>query len=264
MIKIIIGRILRPNPILALFGVLVSLIAGWQIIELLSSSPNWSNLSSITTNELASLIGMLLIALLIARSLINDIWNSVNTENRIVCGTGQAGTSYDYKSLLSKNPRDVIVVAQNMRTLLSDKEYLPTLSRWLGRNTANQPNLTFILCTPKVLGAINPIAREHLKQSVIDLAGFLKNEPSKNRILIRFHHGASSLSAMICDPNSKRRGILVFTPKWSLDEQPANRLYCVIHKWEQENLFTRIAGTIPAMVQNDSYSLDQVCKEMEI
>ncbi len=115
-----------------------------------------------------------------------------------------------------------------------------------------------------MLGALNPVAWDHLKQSVVDLTKFLDKEPMKDRITLRFHPGATSLSAIGCDPRDQRRGIVVFTPKWALDVQPANRLYFVVERWEHDDLFNRLAGTIPAMVQNDSLTLDQVRTELGI
>lgn len=266
MLRRLIGRILRPSPVLAFFGILVSLIGGWQVMALLSSDARWDDLSGLSTGEQAGLLGLFLIGLLIARSLVSDVWNVLVQEQRIVCGSGQAGTSYDYSSLLSKNPKEVFVVAQNMRTLLSDPDYLPCISRWLGRNKDREPSLAFVLTTPEVLGALNPTAMEHLMQSVVQIKAFLDKESMRDRITVRFHPGAASLSAFVCDPKDRRRGTLVFTPKWALDSQPANRLYCVIERWEHNELFNRVAGTIPAMVQIDSASLNlgQVCGELGI
>ena len=165
----------------------------------------WDKLSDLPILELAGLVELLLIALLLARSLVSDLWNGLAHEKRIVCGSGQAGTSYDYHSLLSRNPKEIIVVAQNMRTLLSDKDYLPSISMWLARNK-NGASLTFILSTPKLLGAHSPKAKEHLSQSAIDLKGFLEKEPLREMINIRFHPGANSLSAFFCDPKSRESG----------------------------------------------------------
>ena len=257
-----IGYILRPHRVLAVFGALVSLVGGWQVVVLLKSHAIWTGLGALSTAELASFLGLFLIALLIARSLVSDCWSGVVQEKRVVCGGGQAGTPYDYRSLLLKDPLEVVFVAQNLRTLLSDIEFLPTVSQWLERNKARSPHLTVVLSTPSVLGALNPTARQHLKQSVTELKGFLSNDAVRDRTTVRFHPGASSLSAIVCDPKSKRRGILVFTPKWALDDQPANRLYCVIERWEHDDLFSLVAGTIPAMVQNDSLTLEQASQEL--
>ena len=77
MFRRFMGRILRPNPVLAIFGVLVSLFGGWQVIAIFRSDPRWANLSNLSTNELAGLLGLLLIALLIARSLVSDLWSGL-------------------------------------------------------------------------------------------------------------------------------------------------------------------------------------------
>ena len=151
-----------------------------------------------------------------------------------------------------------------MRTLLSDKNYLPSISKWLNRNKQHTPSLTFILSTPKALGALSATARDHLKQSVVQLRAFTETEPLREAITIRFHSGANSLSAFVCDPKSRERGIVVFTPKWALDVEPANRLYCVIERWEHEDLFNRLCGTIPAMTQSESLTLDQACAELKV
>lgn len=51
---------------------------------------------------------------------------------------------------------------------------------------------------------------------------------------------------------------MVFTPKWARDTEPGNRIYCVIERWENEELFNRVYGSIPAMLQRDSLSLQQM------
>lgn len=228
MLRKFIGLVLRPNPVLALFASFVTFVSGLQVIALIRSDTRWDKLSDLPILELAGLVGLILIALLLARSLVSDLWNGLAHEKRIICGSGQAGTSYDYHSLLSRNPKEVIVVAQNMRTLLSDKDFLPSISAWLARNKDRGASLTFILSTPMLLGAHSAKAKEHLRQSVIDLKRYLEKEPLREMINIRFHPGANSLSAFFCEPKSKSQGIVVFTPKWALDVEPANRLFCVI------------------------------------
>jgi len=223
----------------------------------------------IWVTESAALLGGFLIAFILARSLVIDLSSVLLRERRIVCGCGQAGTAYDYQHLFSKNPRHVFIVAQNMRTLLDDMDYLPTITAWLERmeRRKKRPHLTLILSTPTVLRALDSVAYAHFKKSVKEVVDFREKEPlMKDKITLRFHPGATSLSAIVCDPESKRRGILVFTPKWALDTQPTNRLYCVVERWEYEDLFNRIAGTIPRMAQsdNDSLSLDDVCAEIGI
>lgn len=257
MFRRLVGRILRPNACLASIGIAISLFSGWQIISLLRNHERWTALGEIRTAEFAGLLGLVLIAIVVARSLLIDVWNGFVEKKRIVSGSGQAGTAYDYRAMLSRDPKEVIVVAQNMRTLLSDDEYLPCISDWLGRNKDRHPSLTFVLSTPEVL---SQIGRDHLKQSVAQLKTFLSKEPMKERIHIRFHSGVGSLSAFVCDPKDKSRGVLVFTPKWALDAQPANRMYCVVERWEHDDLFNLLAGSIPAMVQIDSRSLDEVCQ----
>lgn len=263
MLRRVIGKILHPNPVLSLFAALLTFVSGIQILKLLFGDPWWSKFADLTTPELAGLVGLILVSLLLVRSLASDLWNAFLRERRIVCGSAQAGTSYDYHHLLERDPREVIVVVQNMRTLLSDKDYLPSISKWLARNKDRHPSLTFILSTPKALGALSSVARDHLKQTVVQLSTFLDTEPLRDAITVRCHSGANSLSAFVCDPKSRERGLVVFTPKWAIDVEPANRLYCVIERWEHEDLFNRLCGTIPAMTQSESLTLDQVSRELK-
>lgn len=266
MLRRLIGRMLHPNPVLAIFGVFISIWTGWQVLNVLRGDPGWANLDKLSTSKVARLLGLLIILYLVVRSLVNDLWNGFGNQKRIICGIGQPGTTFDYRNLLLRDPNIVFVVAQNMRTLLSDRDYLPSVSQWLDRNRHRNPRLTFILSTPKALEAINPTAMRHLKQSVSELRDFLTSLDAelRERITIRFHAAATSLSAFVCDPADRLRGILTFTPKWALDTEPGNRLYCVLERWEHDELFSRVTGTIPAMVQSEGFGLNEVCAELQI
>ncbi|MCP4407985.1 MAG: hypothetical protein GY807_09560 [Gammaproteobacteria bacterium] len=150
-----------------------------------------------------------------------------------------------------------------MRSLLSDKNFLPSISTWLSSGGSHNRSITIVLCTPSVLQAVDEKAHRHLKQSVIELRDFIAKEPVPERITVRFHPATISLSVVACDP-TEVQGILVFTPKFAvLDTTPEDRVYCAIERWEHKHLFVKILAFI-SMTQSDSLTIDQVCKIMEI
>src|SRR5260370_1126653 len=124
MMKRLSGRIRSPNPFLALVGAIVGLFAAWQLFNLLSSGSRLTALFQLPMPELAALfVGLISIAWLIVRSIVNDLRNIFVRESRIVCGSGQAGTAYDYNKLLSDDPEEVFIVAQNLKTLLDENKF---------------------------------------------------------------------------------------------------------------------------------------------
>lgn len=232
-------------------------------------------------SELALLLGLIVLSFVALRSLVSDIRRLFPRERQIVCGAGQNGTRYDALRLLAKAQEEVVIIGQNMKTLLSDPDFLPTVARRLH----NKKNLRihFVLTTFDAMKAISESPQAHLhtsisvdrtvaaevhyRESVEQIARFVgETLPSedRNRFSVSFHPGASSLSAIVIDANAKSHSTLVFTPKWAVDAQPDNRLFCVLRRSETPDLFNLLNGSVKRLRQCDSLSLHDVVKKLNI
>ncbi len=210
-------------------------------------------------------LGVAIVIIVAIRSIVREIMETLSPEKRISCGSGIASTEYDFRALLARDPKEIFVVAQNMRTILSAPGNLSSMKEWLSRNpTDGERRLTMVLATPASLTGTNPLARQHLRQTVVELEELRKSASRPEQLVICFHPGAAMLSVIACEKDNPKEGLLVFTPKFGVDAQPGNRLYCVIYRAEHPDLFGVLAGSITMMTQNDSLSLKEVCSELDV
>jgi len=113
--------------------------------------------------------------------------------------------------------------------------------------------------------AVSAAAANHFIESIKLLRRFYLslNSSQKRCIRIHFHPGAAALSAQVRDPQDSERAALVFTPKWSTDTEPENRLYCVLERRKHKPLFDKLYGAIPGMTQG-SVDLKKMCAKLDI
>lgn len=209
-------------------------------------------------------LGVAIVIVIALRSIVREVMEVLSPEKRISCGSGIASTEYDFRALLARDPKEIFVVAQNMRTILSNPVNLSAIKEWLSRNPADRERrLTIILATPTSLTATNPLAGQHLLQTVSELEKLQKSASHPERLVICFHPGAATLSVIVCEKDNPKEGLLVFTPKFGVDAQPSNRLYCILYRTEHPDLFGVLAGSITMMTQNDSFSLQEVRRELK-
>jgi pyrimidine deaminase RibD-like protein len=181
----------------------------------------------------------------------------------IACGLGQKESPYEFTTFADTNTRELVLLAQNLSTLLPRPAFLPHLRRLLAAGT----RVTLVLSTPEILRAIDPKAELHLRQSVQDLKRFyfsLDSPRQKSRLKVYFNPAPTALSAQIRDPENAARALLVFNPKWSTDTEPENRLYFALDRRHHKPLFDKLYGAIPGMVQADSLDLRRMCRQLGI
>jgi pyrimidine deaminase RibD-like protein len=181
----------------------------------------------------------------------------------IACGVGQRYSPYEFSTFADRRTRSWILVAQNLRTLLHRPEFLRHVRRLLEGGT----RITIVLSTPESMKVVGDVAAHHLEQSVDDLRRFylsLKSPTQRQRLVVHFNRGASSLSVQVRDPDNPARALLVFAPKWSTDSDPENRLYFVLDRREHDALFRKLYGPILAMTHADSPNLRKMCETLKI
>ena len=193
--------------------------------------------------------------------LVSRAWEAAafRIHDRIIAKVGISGTSYDFNNFFNKHAKDCVVIAQNLRTLIS-KGFLSH-----ARNILKQGSkLTIILTTYEVMCAISEKAGEHFIESVKELRYFVKTLPLEysKGLKIHFHPGATSLSAMI--RIDSHQNTIVFTPKWATDIDPDSRIFCVIDENQRPDLFSRLVGHISYMTSPGWPNLQEMCKKLKI
>jgi hypothetical protein len=254
--RILTKKIANPNKFISIFSFFIVIMSIFGVCFFIRNNRQ-------DINQYL-LLGLLLFLIILIKQLFSDIYNIFYGANNIFCGTGQYGTKYDLINFIKSDTKQLYVIGQNIRTLLSNEDLKQKLKKFIEKNGTE---LTIILSPYKILEKVFPLAAEHLKQTVIDLRNlyFDLSEEQRKRFKIYFNPGTISLSAFIRDPADKNaRGVIVFTPKWSFDSSPGNRMYCVIEKWENKNCFDNIFGGVGRMIQSDSLSLKDMCEQLNI
>lgn len=179
------------------------------------------------------------------------------------CQLRAGNTRLDFKkisALLDEQTDEAIIIAQNLRTLL--RHDLLDALRPIMEKTGHS-KVTIILSVPEFFVGIARSEmedRSYLEQFATTIQQlnrfkFSLKDFQKPRFQVYFHPGASSLSAIIRDPSNLQRGLIAFTAKWTTDEQPDNRVFCIIDRINSDQLFQGLIGHIPIMTDR-AHSLD--------
>lgn len=271
MFRKIVKKINSPNKVISAFSLFLS-IAGvvafvlWIFSELQMGSFSIELLSDLRFQMVC--LGAFLASLIFVKSIFQDIEDLFFFEEKITTGIGLADTKYSYKELLDFNCKEVIMVGQNMRTLMSDPAFRRHVVALLKNN--KEARVTFILSTPEVLKAMSKTivpAYRHYVDSVTEIRNMYHDQlgpAERERFAVYAHTGATSLSATIRDPKDNTRGVITFTVKWATDREPQNRIFCVVERWENRALFNRLYGHIDDMTRSESGSIKELCERIGV
>jgi len=176
-------------------------------------------------------------------------------EALLEAGTSISSSSYDAIKLFDNRSKEIYLIGQNLRTVLANPDVLPHLQKQLQRN--RKLELRIIISIPGSIDYVHPDARRHYFQTISELQRFYRalDEGCRRRVKMRAHAGAMSLSALIRDPASDERGIIVFTPKWATDLEPGNRIFCVVQKSANPEIFAKVFGHVSAMLLGEDLDL---------
>jgi hypothetical protein len=170
----------------------------------------------------------------------NKIFNSP------VVGVGPENSDFSFGELCTQAKSKMIIAGQNLRTLLSNKKNIALIKLLLNRGV----DVSFIISTKNALEKIHPLAAKHIDSTIADISDLLLNVENKKKIHIYHNDNTLSLSAIYIDTDDDE--IVVFNPKWFFDSEPLNRVYVVARKSTDREVFLKINGAFPIMMQNDS------------
>lgn len=169
-------------------------------------------------------------------------------ETLLEAGTAISRSSYDVSRFFDSRSREVYVIGQNLRTILSNPKALPHLRNLILKNKNLRVHI--IISVPGSVDHAHQDFRSHYFQTVSELQEFYVglDEECRQRVIMRAHAGATSLSALIRDPEHDERGVIVFTLKWATDLEPGNRVFCVVRKTENSDIFAKLMGHVSTML----------------
>jgi hypothetical protein len=165
---------------------------------------------------------------------------------------------FDYRDVIDASTKEIVIVGQNLRTLLGGA-FLDHISSLFA--TRSEFQALFVLAVPEFFDVLttSPEAKQRYAAEygrTVQLLRKLQSslrDPAPGRLRVFAHPGACSLSAIFRDPSDPRRGLVAFTPKWATDAAPNSRIVCIIRRSEHEPLFHALYGHV-AVMSNPEYA----------
>lgn len=260
---------LQTTP-LSIFSIFASLLGFAGVVYFFRGSFEEFIAAPSNTSLLGQVLGAVLLIFILLRSVFGDLHNVLDIDPKIPVGTGiEASSKYGFRNFADGATDELFIIGQNIRTLLSDRENLEHVAKLLRKNPVFV--VTFILTTDEAMCAISPHPPTEtmieFKQTIRELSELIESlvtEDEKQRVRVHFHRGASSLSAIIRDPKKENRAEMVFTPKWSTELEPTNRVYCVVRRWENPDIFKKLYGFINILTGVQSLPLSEMCAKLDV
>lgn len=271
MFRKFIKRINAPNRVISVFSLILSLIGVVGFVVWIQNEFRKGSISSIALSDMRFqlvTLGAIMASFILIKSIFQDIEDLFFREERMTTGMSLPDTRFSYKKILDSKCKEVIMVGQNMRTLMSDSKFRDHIVDLLRNN--KDVKITFVLSTPEILRAMSKSiapAYRHYIDSVTEMRDMYHDRlgiSERNRFFVCAHAGATSLSATIRDPKEIKRAVITFTVKWATDRDPQNRIFCVVEKWENRPLFNRLYGHVDDMTRSESGSLKELCEKIGV
>lgn len=270
MIRKAILQINSPNRFISILSLLSSLLSMGVFITYIVSEVQTGNLAQKSLSGIggqALVFGIILLPFVLVRSIFRGLEDAFYHEEQIICGIGVADTPYSWQHLLDEKCKEIILVGQSLKTLFAQKEFRERIVTLM--ESSQPPRIKIIMTVPEIMLAIHgdQVGYHGFIETVRDLRNIYYDKLVKSKremLSVHFHPGASSLSAIIRDPDDTKRGILVFTPKWATDRESQNRMFCVLEKWRHQILFKKLYGHVSDMTRSESGSLQEMCRKLEV
>jgi hypothetical protein len=163
--------------------------------------------------------------------------------------------------LFDSQSKNIVLIGQNLYSCFSNSDLVNVLVSLI---KDSKTNIICILTTRKAMAALDTSGKgtavEHYDHTIKTLKNIYWNKlttnEERNRLSVYFHLGAASLSAIIRDPQDDIRARLVFLPKWTINVNPIKRVYCVVDRWENKNLFDAIYLDVNHMTLIEEEKMD--------
>ena len=258
MKRLIIRMLNEKSIVISIISILFSILGLYGICITALNAKMVNNIELIVYIIVSIVIGILLIV----KSVYMEIVSIKTIEKRIICGIGIGNSEYNITNMLKNKPNEVIIVAQNMGTLAMTDKFIESIISAINENTMK---VKIFLVPYLTLRGIDQKYGDDLKYTIERLIYVLKNvnNGKKNNLIIRFNDNALSLSSIFIDPSDYEKGLAIFIPKSSFKDPPNNRVYCVVKKSENSDIFQNIYGSVNEMLLSNSTKLFNEIVEMK-
>lgn len=170
------------------------------------------------------------------------------------------------RELLDAHTMDVVIVGQNIKTLLKGQ-----LSTVLQEVLSRGGRATVVVTEPEYFDLLAQSEGERQKYlrefattgKMLEQLRERVAEADRSRFRVYVDPAASALSAIVRDRNSDNRAAIVATAKWAVDVNSDSRLYMLLEKRSNSVLFNVLNGSIPSVTTNDGRpGLDELIQDL--
>ncbi|NOQ28102.1 MAG: hypothetical protein GQ564_22290 [Bacteroidales bacterium] len=221
------------------------------------------SINDIDESKLLLLIGILLLYLIIIIQIIDLVYFLVfSKEINIIAGMNVGQSIFNYKKLIDKKTKYIILVSQNFRGAMNTtfKDKVLEIIR-------NEGKVLLIGTTFSAMREICPETESDFLSSLEDIKDLYSSigQEKQDRLKVIFHPSASSLTVFFRDPDhtNKRRRIAILGPKFAQDNNGPNCVFCIIEAWQQKEIFESYFGHIQYMANpRNCTTLEQFCNSI--
>ena len=264
-IRRLLKRISHPRGFFSLVSLSFVILSYFLIILIWIERFRDINLHGPTLEDQILIVSIPIITVFFFQAFLQAIYGIIYQEKSLVSGSDVSTTRYNYKHMIDRYAKEIILVSQNFRGAINSafKEKAKELIDRGGR-------VILVGTTRRAMAEIckgDDRAVRHFLSSLSDIKEVYLSVKEVNRcnLYVQFHPSASSLTAFFRDPfhHSKNRNILIIGPKFAQDKNKQDRLYCVIENWEYPDLFHQFRDHLYFMIdpQNNPQTLYDFCEE---
>ncbi len=252
----------KRTPFILFFIVAAGSLASLIFIGL-TEGPQKLGLSSWI--DRSAVIGFFCLIITSFASLCRSLQMMIRPEKRIVSYLGNGSPTYSIKKIMDVKFKKLYIIGQNLLTITSSSEFHDRLKkRFEKAKTDNDLHVYLIGATYDGMKVIGSECAQDFQETLKNIKFLYDQIPeASKRLSVCFHPSAISLSAIVRDPQERSRGLAIFTVKWAKDNNPDDRLQCVVEKAEHPDLFGKIAGHLRAMTEGYSMKLSDISSEIE-
>lgn len=180
-----------------------------------------------------------------ANSLETLLSRKLREQQLIPAGVGVRDSIYKYSNVIDSHCKELVLTGTNFGDVLGERPAPPSVLHKLiilALKGVNKPTVTIAFAPPDLLKDVNSDGYQDLMKysmpRMLDLyhCSDLTDE-ERSRLNIICHTGALFAALCIRDPEDEERGLIVGTPRWVSDTQGIGRMYFVVRKTDNREVF---------------------------
>lgn len=267
MIRRFLKRFTNQRRFTTLTTLLITCVGFIIIYNFITNRIRKIDFSNLSLDDQLLLATMPIFIILIVQNIFQMLYHLIYKDRFIISGINVGSSSYNYKKVIDKKTKEIVLVSQNFRGAMND-----SLKDKIKELLENNGNVVLIGTTYEAMSEIckgDDRARKHFFSSLEDIRNIYENVENKDftkNFYIIFHPSASSLTTFYRDPFSEKasRRLLIIGPKYAQDKNKENRYYNVIEAWDNNDFYQLFRDHLFFMAdpQNNPQTIYEFCRNI--